>query len=209
MKSFVRIFYIYMYRPYYLDRVEVRRCSVANRFSSCWSQLHFFSNRSSNKTVLITPSKQQEALCSFARMSSESRPCSQGVVQESHIKTNVHIPSNSLSGHPWKRDKDLNHAVHWNSTYDAGKTDVDGSHIELPAEALDSVSEALPPRQMKAWVWFLLSSAVLFATLLLALDNTIVADLQPQVIEALGEINKFPWINHTFDLGSVGTGLLW
>ena len=58
-------------------------------------------------------------------------------------------------------------------------------------------------------MWFLLTTSVLFATLLMALDNTIVADLQPQVIEALGEINKFPWVNHTFDLGSVGTGLLW
>ncbi|KAL9055930.1 MAG: hypothetical protein Q9162_003226 [Coniocarpon cinnabarinum] len=102
-------------------------------------------------------------------------------------------------------------------------------NVELPAEcchkldiekADDSISIAETSgnalngdhpqsRQMKGWMWFLLSSAVLFATLLMALDNTIVADLQPQVVEALGEINKFPWINHTFDLGSVSTGLLW
>ncbi|KAL9087211.1 MAG: hypothetical protein Q9159_003778 [Coniocarpon cinnabarinum] len=101
-------------------------------------------------------------------------------------------------------------------------------NVELPAEcchkldiekADDSISIAETSgnalngdhpqsRQMKGWMWFLLSSAVLFATLLMALDNTIVADLQPQVVEALGEINKFPWINHTFDLGSVSTGLL-
>ena len=43
---------------------------------------------------------------------------------------------------------------------------------------------------MKPWMWFLLSSAVFFATLFLALDNTVVADLQPQIVEALGEIKQ-------------------
>ena len=70
-------------------------------------------------------------------------------------------------------------------------------------------SENNPPRPMKPWVWFRLSSAVLFATLLLALDNTVVADLQPQIVDELHDVSKFPWINHSFDLGSVGTGLLW
>ncbi|KAI9653106.1 MAG: hypothetical protein M1831_006190 [Alyxoria varia] len=65
------------------------------------------------------------------------------------------------------------------------------------------------PRQMSGWKWVLISSTVLFATLLMALDNTVVADLQPRIVEALGEISKFPWINVSFSLGSVASSLLW
>ena len=65
------------------------------------------------------------------------------------------------------------------------------------------------PRDMKTWKWVLLSGGVLFATILLALDNTVVADLQPQVVDAFGEISKFPRINVNYSLGAVGTGLLW
>ena len=65
------------------------------------------------------------------------------------------------------------------------------------------------PRDMKTWQWILLSGGVLFATILLALDNTVVADLQPQIVEAFGEFSKFPWINLNYSLGAVGTGLLW
>ena len=72
-----------------------------------------------------------------------------------------------------------------------------------------TVLEESNPRNMKTWQWFLLSGGVLFATVLLALDNTVVADLQPQIVDAFGEISKFPWINVNYSLGAVGTGLLW
>ena len=73
----------------------------------------------------------------------------------------------------------------------------------------EALADLLLPRRMKAWQWLVLSTTVLLATLLLALDNTVVADLQPQIVDALGEISKFPWINLTYSLGGVATSLLW
>ena len=81
--------------------------------------------------------------------------------------------------------------------------------------AVTNVSEATVlveeshPREMKPWQWILLSGSVFFATTLLALDNTVVADLQPQIVEAFGEYSKFPWINLNYSLGAVVSGLLW
>lgn len=77
-----------------------------------------------------------------------------------------------------------------------------------PTEEIVPVQD-IPPRDMRTWQWILLSGGVLFATILLALDNTIVANLQPQIVEAFGEISKFPWINLNYSLGAVASGLLW
>ena len=80
---------------------------------------------------------------------------------------------------------------------------------EVTAPEAPTLVKEQPPRDMRAWQWILLSGGVLFATILLALDNTVVANLQPQIVEALGEISKFPWINVNYSLGAVATGLLW
>lgn len=77
-----------------------------------------------------------------------------------------------------------------------------------PTEAIVPIHD-IPPRDMHVWQWVLLSGGVLFATVLLALDNTIVANLQPEIVEAFGEIQKFPWINVNYSLGAVASGLLW
>ena len=71
----------------------------------------------------------------------------------------------------------------------------------------ERVQEQSP--KMSLWRWVTVSGAVLLATVLLALDNTVVADLQPQIVGALGETSKFPWISVTFSLGAVGSSLSW
>lgn len=48
------------------------------------------------------------------------------------------------------------------------------------------------------------SSAFLFS-----LDNSIVADVQPKIIEAFGSIDKLPWLSVAFALGSASTTLVW
>ncbi|KAI9662152.1 MAG: hypothetical protein M1831_002848 [Alyxoria varia] len=95
------------------------------------------------------------------------------------------------------------------SDQDANAVSHDGHSIESPPEGDASSDSHENQRRMKTPVWIVVSGAVLFSTLLMALDNTVVADLQPQIVEALGEINKFPWINPSFTLGSVGSALFW
>ncbi|EON68659.1 hypothetical protein W97_07917 [Coniosporium apollinis CBS 100218] len=51
--------------------------------------------------------------------------------------------------------------------------------------------------------WFLAVSAMLSSTFLFSLDNTVVADIQPAVINSLGEIEQLPWMGTGFALGAV------
>ena len=62
-------------------------------------------------------------------------------------------------------------------------------------------------RSMKMYAWILLVSGVLGATFLFAFDNTIVAVIQPRIIQDLGEIDKLPWITMAFELGATSANL--
>jgi len=62
---------------------------------------------------------------------------------------------------------------------------------------------------MSRLYWVILCSSMLLAELQAALDSTITADLQPTIINAFGEISKFPWINVTYSLGMGGSCLFW
>ena len=75
-------------------------------------------------------------------------------------------------------------------------------------EGAREVQEA-PPRDMKTVVWILVAASVFSATFLFALDNTIVADVQPNIIEDFGEVTKLPWISVAFPLGAVAMNLIW
>ncbi|KAI9653648.1 MAG: hypothetical protein M1821_006995 [Bathelium mastoideum] len=64
-------------------------------------------------------------------------------------------------------------------------------------------------RNMKSYAWALLVGGVLGATFLFAFDNTIVADIQPHIVQDLGEIQKLPWITVAFELGAASANLFW
>ncbi|KAI9794009.1 MAG: hypothetical protein M1816_006634 [Peltula sp. TS41687] len=66
-----------------------------------------------------------------------------------------------------------------------------------------------PPRKVMGIVWGLVVAAILSSTFLFALDNTIVADVQPQIIGRFGQIGKLPWLSVAFLLGAVSTNLIW
>ncbi|PWY80060.1 efflux pump antibiotic resistance protein [Aspergillus eucalypticola CBS 122712] len=61
----------------------------------------------------------------------------------------------------------------------------------------------------KPLTWFLVVFSLLAALFLFALDNTIVANVQPAIIGTLGEIEKLPWISVAFALGAIATDLPW
>ncbi len=74
-----------------------------------------------------------------------------------------------------------------------------------------NVSDQQSPRSasLSPLCWVVLCSSMLLAELQAALDSTITADLQPTIINAFGEISKFPWINVTYSLGMGGSCLFW
>ncbi|KAI9883460.1 MAG: hypothetical protein M1823_004772 [Watsoniomyces obsoletus] len=66
-----------------------------------------------------------------------------------------------------------------------------------------------PVRTITGVKWFLVCSSILSSIFLFALDNTIVADVQPKVIERFNSIEKLPWLSVAFLLGAVATNLTW
>ncbi|KAH6656000.1 major facilitator superfamily-domain-containing protein [Truncatella angustata] len=65
------------------------------------------------------------------------------------------------------------------------------------------------PRKLSGIVWGICVAAILSSVFLFALDNTIVALVQPKILESFGEIEKLPWVSVSFALGSVAMNLLW
>jgi MFS family permease len=57
--------------------------------------------------------------------------------------------------------------------------------------------------------WALLVAGVLSSVFLFSLDMSIVADIQPRIINTFGEIDKLPWLSVAFALGGVATSLIW
>jgi hypothetical protein len=62
---------------------------------------------------------------------------------------------------------------------------------------------------LKPLWWFSIVFSLLAALFLFALDNTIVADVQPRILYTLGGVDKLPWISVAFALGAVSTNLFW
>ncbi|KAH9993009.1 major facilitator superfamily-domain-containing protein [Xylariaceae sp. FL0662B] len=66
-----------------------------------------------------------------------------------------------------------------------------------------------PVRKLKPLSWFFVVFSLLASLFLFALDNTIVANVQENIIYTLGSIEKLPWISVAFALGAVATNLFW
>lgn len=80
---------------------------------------------------------------------------------------------------------------------------------DLDAEKSLVENSNLSPRKVHGPSWALLCIAVFSAQFLFSLDNTIVADVQPSIVEDLGEIQKLPWITVAFELGAASANLFW
>ncbi|KAB8236171.1 putative MFS transporter [Aspergillus alliaceus] len=72
-----------------------------------------------------------------------------------------------------------------------------------PSEYSVAVSE--PPRKVHGVAWFLLVLAIYSSTFLYALDNTIVANIQPAIVHALDGVDKIAWVGVAFLMASSAT----
>jgi hypothetical protein len=66
-----------------------------------------------------------------------------------------------------------------------------------------------PPRTVKGFAWALVVIAISSSIFLSALDNTVVADVQPAIVERFADIGKLPWLPVAFLLGTVSTIPIW
>jgi len=76
-------------------------------------------------------------------------------------------------------------------------------------KAVEPVGEQKPPRDVHGIAWALVVLSILSSTFLFALDNTIVADVQPAIVERFDSIAKLPWLSVAFLVAAAGTNLIW
>ena len=88
------------------------------------------------------------------------------------------------------------------------------SRLMPSTTALPQSSAALPDaqvsknvRNMKQATWICVVLSLLSSIFLFALDNTIVADVQPRIIYTLGDIDKLPWVSVSYALGAITVNL--
>ncbi|KAI1078228.1 major facilitator superfamily-domain-containing protein [Whalleya microplaca] len=82
--------------------------------------------------------------------------------------------------------------------------------MDARAEALPEPKEPQEPaRKLHGILWVICVASIISAVFLFSLDNTIVALVQPQIIESFGSIEKLPWLSVSFALGNVAVNLPW
>jgi len=72
-----------------------------------------------------------------------------------------------------------------------------------------AIEEAKPPREISGIKWAVVVLAILSSTFLFALDNTIVADVQPAIVLHFGSVDKLAWLSVAFLVGAAATNLVW
>lgn len=73
----------------------------------------------------------------------------------------------------------------------------------------ERVEEERPPREIGGWQWAVVVLAILSSTFLFALDNTIVADIQPVIVTHFDSVGKLTWLSVAFLIGAAATNLVW
>ncbi|KAL1880852.1 hypothetical protein Plec18167_003387 [Paecilomyces lecythidis] len=77
------------------------------------------------------------------------------------------------------------------------------------AEPSSTDEPNVSPRNITGWKWWLAIFSIWSSIFFYALDNTVVADIQPVIIEDLGELDKLTWLSVAFLLGATATNLIW
>ncbi|KAL8806441.1 MAG: hypothetical protein Q9182_001356 [Xanthomendoza sp. 2 TL-2023] len=75
----------------------------------------------------------------------------------------------------------------------ADRTESPPTDIESPAPETNEKAGEFE-RQIHGLKWFMTVCAILSCVFLFALDTTVVADIQPNIIRSLGSFEKFPWL---------------
>jgi len=77
-------------------------------------------------------------------------------------------------------------------------------------EPLDiSQDEVTAERSVTGLPWLVMILAILSSTFLYALDNTVMADVRPSIMDTFGHMDMLPWLSVSYPMGEVGANPLW
>lgn len=85
------------------------------------------------------------------------------------------------------------------------------THANAEKQSIDTQPkpQADEPREISGWRWAVVVAAIYSSQFLFALDNTIVANVQPVIVEHFNAVEKLTWLSVAFLIGSAGTNLIW
>lgn len=94
---------------------------------------------------------------------------------------------------------------------DASSSDLEKTRniVDITADENSSSDSELPPRDIKGWKWITVVLAILSSTFLFALDNTITANIQAEIVRDFESVNKLSWISVGLVMSASATVLLW
>ncbi|KAK0103229.1 hypothetical protein ONS95_005263 [Cadophora gregata] len=81
--------------------------------------------------------------------------------------------------------------------------------IDQEKQQAATPTEEAPPRDITGWKWIVVVLSILSSTFLFALDNTIVADVQPVIVREFNSVSKLSWLSVSFLIGAAATNLVW
>ncbi|KAH6670207.1 hypothetical protein B0J14DRAFT_445192, partial [Halenospora varia] len=59
------------------------------------------------------------------------------------------------------------------------------------------------------WKWAVVVLSILSLTFLFALDNTIIADIQPVIVLHFNNVKNLTWLSAAFLISAAATNLVW
>ncbi|KAJ5980184.1 MFS drug efflux transporter [Penicillium waksmanii] len=94
---------------------------------------------------------------------------------------------------------------------DMSSSDVEKTHnaVDVTADGNVTNDPELPPRDIQGWKWIAVVLAILSSTFLFALDNTITANIQAEIVRDFESVNKLSWISVGLVMSASATVLLW
>ncbi|GKZ36596.1 hypothetical protein AbraIFM66950_007749 [Aspergillus brasiliensis] len=84
-------------------------------------------------------------------------------------------------------------------------------HVEKGLPNITSASaDAVTGRKITGVAWFVVNVALLSATFLYALDNTVTATVRPAIVDTFGHrMDMLPWVSVAYPMGELGTNPIW
>ncbi|KAK7994989.1 hypothetical protein PG990_013762 [Apiospora arundinis] len=95
------------------------------------------------------------------------------------------------------------------SSTDIYNTSIEGGHDNDRSETRGEEAPVIGERSIRGFRWIMAVFAILASTFMFALDTTVVASIQPHIINSVGEFEKYPWLGTAFVLPSATLVLPW